>query len=119
MASDWQEVTTAFVEPDLAGAAGGYLWATIVVPKVVLAGGTILKDFRQRYALTAGVAKQSDGTALMLPITEDANPEDTPIFFELQDANGRTTPIGYAVFPRPAGSDPYTAVLLSDYLTVN
>lgn len=118
MASDWQAVTTNFVEPGNGGAFTGFLFVAMLVPKVQLAGGAILQDFNYKFTVTNGVALQSDGGTMMLPITEDSNPADVPLFFKLMDANGRQADIGYAVFPRPADADPYPAVLLEDHLTV-
>lgn len=115
--SDWQEITTAFKEPGNAGNFTGTLVVSMLVPKIQLAGGEYLSDFRYRYTVTAGQALQSDGGNMQLPITEDANPANTPLWFTLVDANGRQTEIGYAVIPRPA--DPLNpAITLGSVLTV-
>jgi hypothetical protein len=117
--SDYQEVTTAFKDPATGGSFTGTLRVAMLPPKVLLAGGGYLAGFNQAYVVTAGQAFMSDGTTeLLLPITEDSNPANVPLFFTLVDGNGRQTPIGYVVIPRPAGSAPYPAIDLDDHLTV-
>ena len=119
MASDWQEVTTSFKDPSTGAAFTGYLLATMAVDKVLLANGGYLSAYRYKFAVTAGQAYMADGvTELILPITEDANPVNAPIFLSLMDTHGRITPYGYVVIPRPASTDPYPAVDLDDHLTV-
>lgn len=119
MASDYQEVTTSFKDPATGGAFTGQLYVAMLPPKVLLSGGAYLAGFNQAYPVTAGQAFMQDGTTeLLLPITEDANPANAPLFLTLVDGNGRQTPLGYVVIPRPAGADPYPAIDLHEHLTV-
>jgi hypothetical protein len=117
--SDYQEVTTSFKDPATGGAFTGTLYVAMLPPKILLAGGSYLAGFNQPYPVTAGQAFMTDGTTeLLLPITEDANPANTPLFLTLVDGNGRQSPIGYVVIPRPSGTAPYPAIDLDEHLTV-
>lgn len=119
MASDWQLINTAIADPATGGLAAGFLLVTMATANLRLAGGGLVPAYRRKFTVTAGQALQDDGlTKMELPITEDANPANTPISLSFLDAQDRETPLGEVVVPRPAGADPYPAINLTDILPV-
>jgi hypothetical protein len=119
MASDWQPITTAFADPMTGLPANGFLLVMQIVSNVKLAGGGLLPVYRKKFTVTGGQAFQDDGvTKLQLPITEDANPINTPIYLTWIDAQDRPTKFGTVIVPRQAGSDPYPPIKLVDILPV-
>ena len=118
--TDWQTLTTSFVEPGNAGTFTGFLIVTCMHPRVTLSLGGVLEAFRYKYTVTAGQALQSDGGTLMLPITSDATPANARLYLTLVDANGRMSDYGYAIITRPAAdANPYPTLLLSSFVTLN
>lgn len=110
--ADWVEVTTTFVEPGNGSTFTGFLIVSALPPSVKLLAGGVLESFRQKYTVTSGQAKQTDGTNLELPYTVDAVPANTRLWFTLVDSNGRQSDIGWAIFPRETGP-----LALSTYLS--
>ena len=117
MGTNWQEIATAFKNPD--GSAFTGTLRVLVLTQLVTADGEIIGPDSLSYTVTAGQAVGGGPTSKAeLPITEDTNPGNFALGLALIDANGRKRRLGEVVVPRPAGDPPYPAIDLTDILPV-
>lgn len=102
--SDYVEVVTDFGAGEEGAGFTGSLLVELAA-QMTLAEGAILGPDLYEFPVVDGVAKASNGTdPLKLPITEDSEPAQVPLYLSLVDVQGRKRqlpPIPYV--PREDG----------------